>query len=86
MNDARAPAQCRAIHGPRAFPMLPDPESLARKIAAAIGGAPDAALAARLIALCRAQLEAARPALDRVGPADAPDRHAPTLRELADDE
>jgi hypothetical protein len=63
--------------------MLPDPGTLARTLAAVIGGAPDRALAERLLALCRAQLAAARPALDRVGVGDEPAQHAAALRELA---
>jgi hypothetical protein len=63
--------------------ILPDPDTLARKLAAIIGGAPDRALAERLLALCRAQLAAARPALDRVDPTDEPAQHAAALRELA---
>ena len=63
--------------------MLPDPDALAETLAAILGGAPDRALAERLLALCRAQLAAARPALDRVEPMETPDGHAAVLRELA---
>jgi len=63
--------------------MLPDADTLARALAPFTGGAPDRALAERLLALCRTQLEAARPALDRVEPGDAPAQHAVILRELA---
>ena len=63
--------------------MLPDADALARKIASIIGGAPDRALAERLLVLCGAQLTAARPALDRVEPRDEPAQHAAALRDLA---
>lgn len=63
--------------------MLPDPDTLALKLAAILGGAPDRALAERLLALCAAQLAAARPALDRVDVTDSPETHAAALRELA---
>jgi hypothetical protein len=63
--------------------MLPDADTLAEKLAAILGGAPDRALAERLLALCAAQLAAARPALDRVDPMDAPEAHAAALIELA---
>ena len=62
---------------------LPDPDTLARKIAAISAGAPDRALAERLLALCGAQLTAAGPALDRVEPSDEPAQHAAALRDLA---
>jgi len=82
MNEARAPAQCRLIMAP-ATTTLPDPDTLARKLADILGGPPDRALAERLLALCGAQLAAARPALDGVDPVDTPDQHAAALRELA---
>ena len=63
--------------------MLPDPDTLAQKLAAILGGVPDRALAERLLALCQAQLAAARPALDRIEPLDTPDQHAAMLRDLA---
>jgi hypothetical protein len=63
--------------------MLPDADTLAQKLAAILGGAPDRALAERLLALCAAQLAAARPVLDRVDVMDAPEAHAAALRELA---
>lgn len=63
--------------------MLPDADALARKIAAIPGDAPHRALAERLLALCGAQLTAARPALDRVEPGDEPAQHAAALRDLA---
>ena len=63
--------------------MLPDADTLARALAPFTAGAPDRALAERLLALCRAQLEAARPALDRVEPADEEAQHSVTLRHLA---
>jgi hypothetical protein len=63
--------------------MLPDADALARKIAAITGDAPHRALAERLLALCGAQLTAARPALDRVEPGDEPAQHAAALRDLA---
>ena len=63
--------------------MLTDPDALAEKLAAILGGAPDRALAERLLALCRAQLAAARSALDRAGPVDVTDLHAAALRDLA---
>jgi hypothetical protein len=63
--------------------MLPDPDSLARTLAAILGGAPDIERAARLLSLCRAQLAAARPALDRAEPMDDPRDHATALRDLA---
>jgi hypothetical protein len=83
MNEARAPAQCRYIMPPATPTMLPDPDALALKLAEILGGAPDRALAERLLVLCGAQLAAARPALDRVEPMDAPEQHAAALRELA---
>lgn len=82
MNEARAPAQCRFIMAP-ATTTLPDPDALARKLAEILGGAPNRALAERLLALCRAQLAAARPALERVEPMDTPEQHAAALRDLA---
>jgi hypothetical protein len=63
--------------------MLPDPDSFALKLAAILGGAPDRALAERLLALCAAQLAAARPALDGADATDTPEAHAAALRELA---
>ncbi len=63
--------------------MPPDPETLARKLADLLGGAPDRALAERLLALCETQLAAARPALERVDAMDVPSDHAAVLRELA---
>lgn len=82
MNEARAEAQCRFLMPP-ATTMLPDPETLARKLADILGGTPDRALAERLLALCGAQLAAARPALDGVDPMDVPEHHAAALCELA---
>ena len=82
MNDAAAPAQCRLLMPP-ATTMPPDPETLARKLADILGGAPDRALAERLLALCNIQLTAARPALERVGAMDVPSDHAVALCELA---
>jgi hypothetical protein len=63
--------------------MLPDADTLAAKLAAILGGAPDRALAERLRALCATQLAAARPALDRVETMDSPEAHAAALIELA---
>ena len=83
MKEARAPAQCRFVMAPPTVAMLPDPETLARKLADILGGTPDRALAERLLALCGAQLAAARPALDRVEPTDMPEHHAVALRALA---
>lgn len=83
MKEARAPAQCRFVMAPPTVAMLPDPDTLARKLAEIFGDAPDPALAARLLALCGAQLAAARPALDRVEPTDMPEHHAVALRALA---
>jgi hypothetical protein len=82
MKEARAAAQCRFIMAP-ATTILPDPDALARKLAEILGGAPDRALAERLLALCGTQLAAARPALERVEPRDMPEQHAAALRELA---
>lgn len=82
MNEACAPAQCRFIMAP-ATTTLPDPDALARQLAEILGGPPDRALAERLLALCRAQLAAARPALERVEPTDTPEDHAAALPELA---
>lgn len=82
MNDAGAPAQCRLVMAP-ATPTLPDPDALARKLADILGGAPDRALAERLLALCGAQLAAARPALESVASMERPEQHAAALRELA---
>ena len=65
--------------------MLPNPEALARTLAAILGGAPDTERAARLLALCRAQLAAARPALGRAEPMDDPRDHPAALRDLARD-
>ncbi len=63
--------------------MPPDPETLARKLADLLGGAPDRALAERLLALYNNQLTAARSALERVDAMDVPSGHAAVLRELA---
>ena len=82
MNEARAPAQCSFIMAP-ATTTLPDPDALARKLAKILGGAPDRALAERLLALCRAQLAAAWPMIEQVDPLDTPDHHAAVLRALA---
>ncbi len=82
MNDARAAAQCRLVMAP-ATTTLPDTDTLARKLADILGGTPDRALADRLLALCRAQLAAARPMLERVNPLDTPEQHAAVLRKLA---
>jgi hypothetical protein len=82
MNEARVPAQCRVIMPP-ATTTLPDPDALARKLAEILGGAPDRALAERLLALCRVHLAAARPCLERADPSDTPDQHMAALRELA---
>jgi hypothetical protein len=83
MNEAWAPAQWRSTGRLReAKSLLPDPDTLAEKLAAIVGGAPDRALAERLLALCRAQLAAARPALDRVDAADTPEQHMAVLLEL----
>jgi len=74
----------RSSFRPReAKPLLPDPDTLAEKLAAIIGGAPDRALAERLLALCRAQIAAARPVLDGADAADTPDQHMAVLLELA---
>lgn len=83
MKDARAAAQCRFVMPPPTIAMLPDSDTLARKLAEILGGTPDRALAERLLALCAAQLAAARPALDRVEPMDVPEDHAAALRALA---
>jgi hypothetical protein len=74
------PARCADSAGQS---LLPDPDTLAEKLAAIIGGAPDRALAERLLALCQAQLAAARPALDRADAADTPEQHMAALLELA---
>jgi len=63
--------------------MLPHAETLARRIAAITGLAPDSVAAACLLALAAAQLAAARPALDGVRPMDDPAEHAAALRDLA---
>ena len=83
MKERRAPAQCRLVMPPATFAMLLDAETLARKLAAILGGPPNRALAERLLALCRAQLAAARPALERAEPMDTPEDHSAALRELA---
>jgi hypothetical protein len=82
MNEARAPAQCSFIMAPETT-TLPDPDALARKLAEILGGAPDRALAERLLDLCRAQVSAAQPALERAEPMDTPELHAAALRALA---
>lgn len=63
--------------------MLPDPDTLARNLSAIIGGTPDRALAERLLALCAAQLAAARPALERLEAGDEPAQHAAAICDLA---
>ena len=83
MKEPRAAAQCRFVMPPQTMAMLPDPETLARKLAEILGGTPDRALAERLLALCGAQRAAARPALDRVEPMEVPEDHPAALRELA---
>ena len=58
----------------------------AARLAAALGRPPDFALAARIAALCRQQVLAARTLLDRVAASDDPAHHGAALEELARDE
>ncbi|MCW5772786.1 MAG: hypothetical protein KIT16_14170 [Rhodospirillaceae bacterium] len=56
-----------------------------RRIAAALGVAPEDALVSRIAALCRRQVSAARPLLGRATAADERADHDAALRELARD-
>ncbi len=58
----------------------------AARLAAALGRPLDSALAARIVALCRQQMESVRPLLDRVTASDDPAHHAAALEEMARDE
>jgi hypothetical protein len=57
----------------------------ATRLAAALGHVPEAALAARIGALCRRQIDAARPLLDTVEASDDPAHHVAALTDLARD-
>jgi hypothetical protein len=58
----------------------------AARLATAFGRSPDSSLVVRVVALCRQQMSAARPLLDRVAANDDPAGHAAALEELARDE
>lgn len=83
MKEGRTSAQCRFVMPPSPIAMLPDADTLARRLADILGGLPNRALAERLLTLCHTQLAAARPALEFAVPMDTPDDHAAVLRELA---
>jgi hypothetical protein len=73
-----------AMPDTRADDFMQDDVAAAR-LAAALGHPADFALAARIAALCRQQMMAARRLLDRVAASDDPAHHVAALEELARD-